>query len=116
MVSIRVIPEAGQEVLYLVEVLADVHVSIRVIPEAGQEDLGSRVKALGGIGFQSELSRKQVKKRATRTISPAACRRFNPSYPGSRSRSIIAENPKNGYAGFQSELSRKQVKKRRFGG
>ena len=88
------------------------------------------------LTFQSELSRKQVKKallkhrqfspravsirvipeagqeasRPAMTLTMTWC--FNPSYPGSRSRSLGQPRFRTIVAQFQSELSRKQVKKR----
>ena len=62
-VSIRVIPEAGQEVgVAPCPGYRFAQVSIRVIPEAGQE--AQAIEVVNGYTprFQSELSRKQVKK------------------------------------------------------
>ena len=61
--------------------------------------------------FQSELSRKQVKKGGFVVDDANAIGRFNPSYPGSRSRRDYLREMTAQTVTFQSELSRKQVKK-----
>ena len=134
-VSIRVIPEAGQEVSALLIVMGRFRGFNPSYPGSRSR---SRTRHFGqpqGVGFQSELSRKQVKKTLfityfdehfdvsirvipeagqegvtqASTIQPTCG--FNPSYPGSRSRSIKTGNDINHDVVFQPELSRKHVKK-----
>ena len=63
------------------------------------------------VRFQSELSRKQVKKYGREAAAATATAGFNPSYPGSRSRRSASLRSPALNSEFQSELSRKQVKK-----
>ena len=86
-------------------------VSIRVIPEAGQEEHPGQSRPPRQCSFNPSYpgsrSRRVVGSRLLRASMPG----FNPSYPGSRSRSVgpAPELPEQFW--FQSELSRKQVKK-----